>query len=191
MRLGRLLEAGAKGIMYPRCDDAKEAREVVRWSKFAPLGERGFDGANPDQPYCSMPNIDGVHGGRQSRNVHRRANRAAERARTRRRDRQGARDRCAHDGSGRLHHAQRHSRRSSTATSSATRKSGSRPPPKPTASTGAPPVPPRAIFRKRSSSVPASSATAPTSSGSSAGWSNFARIARRSASNSTVRPKAA
>jgi 4-hydroxy-2-oxoheptanedioate aldolase len=57
MRLGRLLEAGAKGIMYPRCDDAKEAREVVRWSKFAPLGERGFDGANPDQPYCSMANM--------------------------------------------------------------------------------------------------------------------------------------
>ncbi len=55
MRLSRLLEAGAKGIMYPRCDDAKEAAEVVRWSKFAPLGERGFDGANPDQPYCSMP----------------------------------------------------------------------------------------------------------------------------------------
>jgi 4-hydroxy-2-oxoheptanedioate aldolase len=54
MRLSRLLEAGAKGIMYPRCDDAKEAAEVVRWSKFAPLGERGFDGANPDQPYCSM-----------------------------------------------------------------------------------------------------------------------------------------
>src|SRR5262245_378747 len=30
MRLGRMLEAGAQGIMYPRCDDAKEAREVVR-----------------------------------------------------------------------------------------------------------------------------------------------------------------
>jgi 4-hydroxy-2-oxoheptanedioate aldolase len=58
MRLGRLLEAGAKGIMYPRCDDAKEAAEVVRWSKFAPLGERGFDGANPDQPYCSMSMTD-------------------------------------------------------------------------------------------------------------------------------------
>lgn len=55
MRMSRLLEAGAKGIMYPRCDDAKEAAEVVRWSKFAPLGERGFDGANPDQPFCSMP----------------------------------------------------------------------------------------------------------------------------------------
>src|SRR5262245_60058391 len=38
MRLGRLLEAGAQGILYPRCDDAAEAREVVRWSKFGPLG---------------------------------------------------------------------------------------------------------------------------------------------------------
>lgn len=55
MRLGRLLEAGAQGILYPRCDDADEARQVVRWSKFAPLGTRGFDGGNPDQPYCSMP----------------------------------------------------------------------------------------------------------------------------------------
>jgi len=55
MRMGRILEAGAHGIMYPRCDDAKEAREVVRWSKFAPLGERGCDSANADAPYCSMP----------------------------------------------------------------------------------------------------------------------------------------
>jgi 4-hydroxy-2-oxoheptanedioate aldolase len=52
MRMGRLLEAGAQGIMYPRCDDADEAREVVTWSKFAPLGRRGFDGGNPDMPYC-------------------------------------------------------------------------------------------------------------------------------------------
>src|SRR5690606_13754416 len=29
-------------------------REVVRWAKFAPLGERGFDGGNPDMPYCTM-----------------------------------------------------------------------------------------------------------------------------------------
>lgn len=55
MRLGRMLEGGAQGIMYPRCDSADEAREVVRWSKFAPLGQRGFDGGNPDAPYCSMP----------------------------------------------------------------------------------------------------------------------------------------
>jgi 4-hydroxy-2-oxoheptanedioate aldolase len=58
MRLGRMLEAGAQGIMYPRCSDAAEAAEVVKWSKFAPLGKRGFDGGNPDMPYCTMPFAD-------------------------------------------------------------------------------------------------------------------------------------
>jgi len=52
MRMGRMLEAGAHGIMYPRCESAAEDREVVRWSKFAPLGTRGFDSGNPDNPYC-------------------------------------------------------------------------------------------------------------------------------------------
>ncbi|NUQ64360.1 MAG: aldolase [Pirellulales bacterium] len=55
MRMLRMLEAGAQGIMYPRCDDAAEAAEVVRWAKFAPAGARGFDGGNPDMPYCTMP----------------------------------------------------------------------------------------------------------------------------------------
>src|SRR6266576_1643170 len=34
MRMGRMLEAGAQGILYPRCDDAAEAQQVVTWSKF-------------------------------------------------------------------------------------------------------------------------------------------------------------
>jgi 4-hydroxy-2-oxoheptanedioate aldolase len=55
MRMDRLLEAGAQGIMYPRCESAAEAAEVVRWARFAPLGERGVDGANADAPYCSAP----------------------------------------------------------------------------------------------------------------------------------------
>lgn len=55
MRLGRLLEAGAQGIMYPRCESAAEAAELVSWAKFAPLGQRGIDGANADNPYCLMP----------------------------------------------------------------------------------------------------------------------------------------
>lgn len=55
MRMCRLLEAGATGIMYPRCESAVEAAEVVRWAKFAPLGERGVDAANADAPYCSAP----------------------------------------------------------------------------------------------------------------------------------------
>jgi 4-hydroxy-2-oxoheptanedioate aldolase len=55
MRIGRLLEAGAQGIMYPRCETAAEAAEVVRWAKFAPEGERGVDGANADASYCGAP----------------------------------------------------------------------------------------------------------------------------------------
>ena len=54
MRALRMLEAGAHGLLYPRISDLDEARELVRWTKFAPLGERGFDGGNPDMPYCSM-----------------------------------------------------------------------------------------------------------------------------------------
>lgn len=55
MRMQRMLEAGAQGIMYPRCDDAKEAAEVVAWAKFPPQGKRGCDYANPDAPYCLIP----------------------------------------------------------------------------------------------------------------------------------------
>ncbi len=55
MRMARMLEAGATGIMYPRCDSAEEAREVVKWAKFAPLGKRGFDGSGPDVPYMLAP----------------------------------------------------------------------------------------------------------------------------------------
>jgi 4-hydroxy-2-oxoheptanedioate aldolase len=54
MRMGRLLEAGAAGIMYARCDNAAEAAEVVQWCKFAPLGKRGFCGGNADMPYCTV-----------------------------------------------------------------------------------------------------------------------------------------
>jgi len=61
MRMARMLEAGAHGIMYPRCDSAEEAAEVVRWAKFAPIGERGCDGANGDAPYCTMPVDEYVH----------------------------------------------------------------------------------------------------------------------------------
>ena len=59
-RVSRLFEAGAQGIMYPRCDDAEEAVEVVEWAKFAPEGKRGVDGGNADMPYCTMPMADYV-----------------------------------------------------------------------------------------------------------------------------------
>lgn len=55
MRMSRIFEIGAQGIMYPRCDDAEEAKQVVRWAKFHPQGERGIDSAGADNPYCLMP----------------------------------------------------------------------------------------------------------------------------------------
>ncbi|HVJ67771.1 MAG TPA: aldolase/citrate lyase family protein [Caulifigura sp.] len=55
MRLSRLLEMGASGIMYPRCDSAAEAAEVVRWARFAPIGQRGFDGAGADARFSLTP----------------------------------------------------------------------------------------------------------------------------------------
>jgi 4-hydroxy-2-oxoheptanedioate aldolase len=58
MRMGRLLEAGAHGIMYPRCESAKEAAEAVKWAKFHPQGERGFDGGSADNNYGSYPADD-------------------------------------------------------------------------------------------------------------------------------------
>ena len=54
-RMARLLEAGARGIMYPRCESAAEAAEIVRWAKFPPLGERGLDGIGPDNPFGLTP----------------------------------------------------------------------------------------------------------------------------------------
>lgn len=54
MRLARLLEAGAQGIMYPRCTSAEEAAMVVQNAKFPPMGDRGLDAAGPDMPYGLM-----------------------------------------------------------------------------------------------------------------------------------------
>jgi 4-hydroxy-2-oxoheptanedioate aldolase len=60
MRMARMLEIGAQGIMYPRCESPQEAREAVRWSKFAPLGQRGFDGGNADSDYAGTTVTDYV-----------------------------------------------------------------------------------------------------------------------------------
>ena len=54
-RLSRMLEIGAQGIMYPRCRSAEEAKQVIEFAKFAPLGRRGFDGGGADCPYCDLP----------------------------------------------------------------------------------------------------------------------------------------
>jgi 4-hydroxy-2-oxoheptanedioate aldolase len=52
------LELGASGIMVPHCLSAGEAREVVRMTRFHPLGHRALDGGNADGDYCMVPVTD-------------------------------------------------------------------------------------------------------------------------------------
>jgi 4-hydroxy-2-oxoheptanedioate aldolase len=52
MRAARLLEAGVNLLMYPRCESAQEARDLMKAIRFPPLGERGYFSASPDNPYC-------------------------------------------------------------------------------------------------------------------------------------------
>ena len=48
MRIARMLESGASGIMLARIDSLQEAKDLVTWAKFPPLGRRGVDGVNAD-----------------------------------------------------------------------------------------------------------------------------------------------
>lgn len=45
------LEADATGIMVPHLMSMAEAREIVHWTRFAPLGRRPVDGGNADGLY--------------------------------------------------------------------------------------------------------------------------------------------
>jgi 4-hydroxy-2-oxoheptanedioate aldolase len=47
----RALEFGANGIMAPHCRSVQDAKQWVDWTKFPPLGKRGFDGAGADADY--------------------------------------------------------------------------------------------------------------------------------------------
>lgn len=54
----RAFEAGATGIMVPHCLSGEEARQIVRASRFAPLGMRGLDGIEPSADYGLAPMAD-------------------------------------------------------------------------------------------------------------------------------------
>ncbi len=51
----RFLEMGANGLMVPHLRDAEHAREIVRRSKFPPIGERGIDGISADADFGLLP----------------------------------------------------------------------------------------------------------------------------------------
>lgn len=48
----RPLELDAAGIMVPHIMSAEDARQVVRMTRFHPLGRRPIDGGNADGAYC-------------------------------------------------------------------------------------------------------------------------------------------
>jgi 2-dehydro-3-deoxyglucarate aldolase/4-hydroxy-2-oxoheptanedioate aldolase len=41
LRIGRALDLGSAGIMLPRIDTAREARDAISWMRYPPDGERG------------------------------------------------------------------------------------------------------------------------------------------------------
>ncbi len=52
------LEAGAAGVMAARIESAQQAEQFVRWSKFAPLGNRGFNSGGRDGRYAQLEPVE-------------------------------------------------------------------------------------------------------------------------------------
>ena len=48
------LEMDAAGIMVPHCMSAEDARQIVHYTKFHPIGRRPMDGGNADAKYCMI-----------------------------------------------------------------------------------------------------------------------------------------
>ncbi len=51
-------EADSTGIMVPHLMSAKEAKEIVYFTKFHPIGRRPLDGGNADGKYCMVDGKD-------------------------------------------------------------------------------------------------------------------------------------
>ena len=49
------LELDASGIMVPHVMNTDDAREIVRTTRFHPLGRRPIDGGNADGGFCTIP----------------------------------------------------------------------------------------------------------------------------------------
>ncbi len=49
--ISRALDAGAIGVMVPMTESREQAETLVKYSKYQPLGERGFNGVGPHTDY--------------------------------------------------------------------------------------------------------------------------------------------
>jgi 4-hydroxy-2-oxoheptanedioate aldolase len=52
--VSRCLDAGATGVMVPMLESVQQARSLVAWAKYAPLGERGFGGIGGHTDFLSI-----------------------------------------------------------------------------------------------------------------------------------------
>lgn len=50
----RPLEADATGIIIPHVESADEARQIVEWTRFHPVGKRALDSGNADGGYATV-----------------------------------------------------------------------------------------------------------------------------------------
>ncbi|MBL9200647.1 MAG: aldolase [Opitutaceae bacterium] len=60
-------EADATGIIVPHVTTADEARQIVEWTRFHPLGKRAIDGGNADGRFCLAPFADYLRHGNDER----------------------------------------------------------------------------------------------------------------------------
>lgn len=60
-------EADATGIMVPHVTNAEEARQIVAWTRFHPLGQRPIDGGNTDGQFCRASAADYLTNGNRER----------------------------------------------------------------------------------------------------------------------------
>ncbi len=54
----RPFEAGATGIIVPHVASEEEARQIVEWVRFHPVGKRALDGGNVDGNFCLTSTSD-------------------------------------------------------------------------------------------------------------------------------------
>ncbi len=57
----RPLECDATGLMIPHVESAGQAREIVEFCRYTPLGRRALDGGNADAAYGQVPLKDYLH----------------------------------------------------------------------------------------------------------------------------------
>jgi 2-keto-3-deoxy-L-rhamnonate aldolase RhmA len=56
--ISRVLDAGAEGIMVPMTSTKEQAEEIVRYSKYTPLGQRGFGNQIGQTDYRPLKTLD-------------------------------------------------------------------------------------------------------------------------------------